>query len=65
MLSTRVTPWPANSDWVIEPKWDGFRLLVAIDEQPESVHLGSISQSLLAGHGVTRVLSIGSGIGIA
>ena len=31
MLSTRVTPWPANSDWVMEPKWDGFRLLVAID----------------------------------
>jgi ATP-dependent DNA ligase len=31
MLSTRVTPWPANSDWVMEPKWDGFRLLIAID----------------------------------
>jgi ATP-dependent DNA ligase len=31
MLSSRATTWPANGDWIMEPKWDGFRLLVAID----------------------------------
>jgi bifunctional non-homologous end joining protein LigD len=31
MLGTRATTWPANAGWVMEPKWDGFRLLVAID----------------------------------
>jgi ATP-dependent DNA ligase len=33
MLSTRVALWPVNGDWVMEPKWDGFRLLVAIDAE--------------------------------
>jgi ATP-dependent DNA ligase len=31
MLSTRAATWPAHGDWRMEPKWDGFRLLVAID----------------------------------
>jgi ATP-dependent DNA ligase len=31
MLSTRATTWPAPAGWMMEPKWDGFRLLVAID----------------------------------
>jgi len=31
MLSTRAATWPAQGDWRMEPKWDGFRLLVAID----------------------------------
>jgi bifunctional non-homologous end joining protein LigD len=31
MLSTRAATWPAQADWRIEAKWDGFRLLVAID----------------------------------
>jgi ATP-dependent DNA ligase len=31
MLSTRAATWPAEGDWRMEPKWDGFRLLVAID----------------------------------
>ncbi len=31
MLSTRAAAWPAQGDWMMEPKWDGFRLLVAID----------------------------------
>jgi bifunctional non-homologous end joining protein LigD len=31
MLSTRASAWPAQGDWMMEPKWDGFRLLVAID----------------------------------
>jgi ATP-dependent DNA ligase len=31
MLSTRAATWPAQGDWSMEPKWDGFRLLVVID----------------------------------
>ena len=31
MLSTRAQTWPAQGDWMMEPKWDGFRLLVAVD----------------------------------
>ncbi len=31
MLSTRAETWPAQGGWMMEPKWDGFRLLVAID----------------------------------
>ena len=31
MLSTRAAAWPAQGDWTMEPKWDGFRLLVGID----------------------------------
>ena len=31
MLSTRADRWPAQAGWVMEPKWDGFRLLVAIE----------------------------------
>jgi ATP-dependent DNA ligase len=31
MLSTRAETWPAQDGWMMEPKWDGFRLLVAID----------------------------------
>ena len=26
MLSTTAATWPAQSGWVMEPKWDGFRL---------------------------------------
>ncbi len=32
MLSTRAATWPAQDDWAMEPKWDGFRLLVAINQ---------------------------------
>jgi ATP-dependent DNA ligase len=32
MLSTRAATWPAQGDWAMEPKWDGFRLLVSIDQ---------------------------------
>ena len=32
MLSTRAATWPAQGDWIMEPKWDGFRLLVEIDQ---------------------------------
>jgi len=31
ILSTRAAMWPAQGDWRMEPKWDGFRLLVTID----------------------------------
>ena len=37
MLSTRAAAWPAQGDWMMEPKWDGFRLLVAIDLHLELV----------------------------
>ena len=30
MLSTRSTRWPTSEDWVLQVKWDGFRLLVEI-----------------------------------
>ena len=33
MLSTRAAKWPTQGDWMMEPKWDGFRLLVVIDHQ--------------------------------
>ena len=33
MLGTRAAWWPAQGDWRMEPKWDGFRLLVAIDDR--------------------------------
>ena len=33
MLSTRAAAWPARGDWMMEPKWDGFRLLVGIDNK--------------------------------
>lgn len=33
MLSTRAAAWPAHGDWMMEPKWDGFRLLAAIDKR--------------------------------
>jgi ATP-dependent DNA ligase len=26
MLSTRAAAWPSQGDWMMEPKWDGFRL---------------------------------------
>jgi ATP-dependent DNA ligase len=32
MLSTRAATWPAQGDWMMEPKWDGFRLLVGIGD---------------------------------
>jgi ATP-dependent DNA ligase len=32
MLSTPAAAWPARGDWMMEPKWDGFRLLVEIGD---------------------------------
>jgi DNA ligase 1 len=31
MLSASSRAWPTGEDWVLQPKWDGFRLLIAID----------------------------------
>jgi ATP-dependent DNA ligase len=31
MLSTSARRWPNAGHWVLQPKWDGFRLLVDID----------------------------------
>ncbi len=28
MLSTAARSWPAGGDWVLQPKWDGFRCLI-------------------------------------
>lgn len=33
MLSTPAPSWPRGGEWVMQPKWDGFRLLVEIDER--------------------------------
>jgi hypothetical protein len=32
MLSTAGHEWPAGRDWVLQPKWDGFRLLIGVDD---------------------------------
>ena len=32
MLSTPAVTWPADGDWMMEPKWDGFRLLVEVGD---------------------------------
>ena len=32
MLSVSARAWPAGGEWVLQPKWDGYRLLVAVDE---------------------------------
>ena len=31
MLSTPAPAWPASGTWVLQPKWDGFRCLIAVD----------------------------------
>jgi ATP-dependent DNA ligase len=31
MLSSPAAEWPAGAGWVMQPKWDGFRLLVTVD----------------------------------
>jgi bifunctional non-homologous end joining protein LigD len=31
MLSAAVRVWPAGGSWILQPKWDGFRCLVAVD----------------------------------
>lgn len=31
MLSSSARRWPDGGDWVLQPKWDGFRLLVDVD----------------------------------
>src|ERR1019366_8405397 len=33
MLSASARSWPAGADWILQPKWDGFRLLIAIDQR--------------------------------
>jgi ATP-dependent DNA ligase len=30
MLSTSATRWPGGGEWVLQPKWDGFRLLIEV-----------------------------------
>jgi ATP-dependent DNA ligase len=31
MLSSSIRRWPTGGEWVMQPKWDGFRLLVDVD----------------------------------
>ena len=33
MLRTRAHKWPAQADCLMKPEWDGFRLLVAVDDE--------------------------------
>lgn len=35
MLSSPAKQWPAVEGWILQPKWDGFRLLVDIDASGE------------------------------
>ena len=30
MLSTSARRWPGGGEWVLQPKWDGFRLLIEV-----------------------------------
>jgi ATP-dependent DNA ligase len=30
MLSASSRSWPSGSDWMLQPKWDGFRLLIEV-----------------------------------
>jgi bifunctional non-homologous end joining protein LigD len=32
MLLSRAGSWPTRAGWVLEPKWDGFRVLAAVDD---------------------------------
>jgi bifunctional non-homologous end joining protein LigD len=32
MLSTAAPRWPAGAGWALQPKWDGFRLLIELRE---------------------------------
>jgi bifunctional non-homologous end joining protein LigD len=32
MLSCSARWWPEGGEWVLQPKWDGFRLLVEVDD---------------------------------
>ena len=32
MLSTPARAWPSGGDWIQQPKWDGFRLLVDVGQ---------------------------------
>ena len=52
MLSTSARSWPAGSDWVMQPKWDGFRILVAVDTagRPDP---GAVA------HGTSLIASLG------
>jgi ATP-dependent DNA ligase len=30
MLSTSATRWPTSGDWILQPKWDGFRVVIGV-----------------------------------
>lgn len=32
MLSSSGRRWPAGGEWVMQPKWDGFRLLIGVEQ---------------------------------
>jgi ATP dependent DNA ligase domain len=32
MLSCSARRWPEGGEWVMQPKWDGFRLLIEVDD---------------------------------
>jgi ATP-dependent DNA ligase len=32
MLSCSTHRWPEGGEWVLQPKWDGFRLLIEVDD---------------------------------
>jgi bifunctional non-homologous end joining protein LigD len=36
MLSTAIRSWPDGGDWVLEPKFDGFRLLIEVGSDGEA-----------------------------
>jgi hypothetical protein len=50
MLSSRGTTWPAGGDWVLQVKWDGFRVLIEVPRpgvvRAWSRHGASLSERL-------------------
>jgi bifunctional non-homologous end joining protein LigD len=60
MLSSPAAGWPAGEGWVMQPKWDGFRLLVSVDRAARVRAWSRHGTSLTAGlgdllQGFTRV----------
>ncbi|MDP8908329.1 MAG: ATP-dependent DNA ligase, partial [Chloroflexota bacterium] len=32
MLLATARDWPSSDGWALEPKWDGYRMLAAVDD---------------------------------
>jgi bifunctional non-homologous end joining protein LigD len=50
MLSTAIRSWPEGGDWVLEPKFDGFRVLIEVTSERQvrawSRHATNLTESV-------------------